>query len=241
MAIDGSDNVYLTNHPYNDVLELSSAGAYVNEYGVDGYSKNGPFGVALDASSNIWMSSNITTNSIVQYQNGGAGTTPLRSITTPASFNPEALVIDQSGNVWASDAQDGTTNHNDVILVTPTATTGTLVTGGGAENTVGMAVDGSGLVYAASVTGGASNTGSLAVFNSSATPLSGGNGINGQFTVSGGSAQVPMDGPYFIAIDGSGNVWSQTNTNVVEYIGAATPVLTPLAAAVKKGTIAARP
>jgi streptogramin lyase len=241
MAIDGSDNVYLTNHPYNDVLELSSAGTYINAYGVDTYSKDGPYGVALDASSNIWMSSNISTNSIAQYQNGGAGTTPLRVITTPATFNPETVVIDQVGNVWASDAQDGATNHNDVILVTPAATTGTLVTGGGAENTVGMAVDGSGLVFAASVTGGASNTGSLAVFNNTPTALSGSNGINGQYTVSGGSAQVPMNGPYFIAIDASGDVWAQTNTTVVEYIGVATPVLTPLSAAVKAGTIAARP
>jgi hypothetical protein len=91
------------------------------------------------------------------------------------------------------------------------------------------------------VTGGSSNTGSLAVFNNSATALTGNNGIDGQFTVSGGTAKVPMNGPYFIAIDASGDVWAQTNTTVVEYIGAATPVLTPLSAAVKKGTIAARP
>jgi hypothetical protein len=241
LAIDGSDNIYLTNHPYDNTLVLNSSGAYLNSYANDTYTQHGPFGVALDANSNIWTSSNISTNSIVEFQNGGSVTTPLRHITTPTTFNPETLAIDQVGNVWAADGLDGTTNHNDILLVTPTATAATPVTGGGAENTIGIAVDGSGLIYAASLTGGVSNAGSLAVFNNSPKALTGSNGINGQYTVSGGSAQVPMNGPYFIAIDGSGNLWTQTNTTLVEYIGVATPVLTPLAAAVKAGKIAVRP
>jgi hypothetical protein len=47
-----------------------------------------------------------------------------------------------------------------------------------------------------------------------------------------------------IAIDGSGNVWfvDSMGTNVVsELVGAATPVVTPLAVAVKNNTIASRP
>jgi hypothetical protein len=243
VAVDANDFIYFSNHPYDNILELDgSTGGAVNSYANSTYTNDGPFGVAFDASNNLWMSSNITTNSVLNFQNGstgGSNTNPLRVITN--SPNPEAFAIDAAGKLWVSDAQDGTTNHNDIYEITTASNTAVRIQGGGAENTVGMAVDGSGLVFAASVTGGSSNTGSLAVFNNSATALTGNNGIDGQFTVSGGTAKVPMNGPYFIAIDASGDVWAQTNTTVVEYIGAATPVLTPLSAAVKNGTIAARP
>jgi hypothetical protein len=253
VAVDANDFVYFSNHPYDNILELdnneldNNTGAAVNSYANNTYTNDGPFGVAFDKNNNLWMSSNITTNSVIQFQNGstgGSNTNPLRTVTNIP--NPEAFALDANGNIWVSDAQDGSTNHNDIYEISniygaANAITSTRIQGGGAENTVGMAVDGSGLVYAASVTGGASNTGSLAVFNNSATALTGSNGIDGQFTISGGSAQVPMNGPYFIAIDASGDVWAQTNTTVVEYIGVATPVLTPLSAAVKAGTIAVRP
>jgi len=41
-----------------------------------------------------------------------------------------------------------------------------------------------------------------------------------------------MDDPYFVAIDGSGNVWVTCygSASVTELIGAAAPVITPIAA-----------
>jgi hypothetical protein len=50
-----------------------------------------------------------------------------------------------------------------------------------------------------------------------------------------------------IAIDGSGNVWvvnladEATPDNVVEFVGAAVPVVTPLAVGVKNGTLGTTP
>ena len=49
--------------------------------------------------------------------------------------------------------------------------------------------------------------------------------------------------PDSIAIDGSGNVWIVDNEdgNVTELVGAATPVVTPIAAAVKNSQLGTAP
>jgi hypothetical protein len=54
---------------------------------------------------------------------------------------------------------------------------------------------------------------------------------------------VPAAGyPVGTAIDGSGNVWAVMYSNyVVELIGAATPVVTPLSVGVKNNTLGTRP
>jgi hypothetical protein len=47
-------------------------------------------------------------------------------------------------------------------------------------------------------------------------------------------------GTYGLAVDGSGNVWN-LGFSVYELVGAATPVVTPIAAGVTAKTIGARP
>jgi len=48
--------------------------------------------------------------------------------------------------------------------------------------------------------------------------------------------------PNGIAVDGSGNVWvANGSNNAVELIGAATPVVTPIAVALANNTLGARP
>jgi hypothetical protein len=45
-----------------------------------------------------------------------------------------------------------------------------------------------------------------------------------------------------IAIDGGGNVWVMlSNNTVAEFVGAATPVVTPFSLGVKNGTLGQRP
>ena len=51
-----------------------------------------------------------------------------------------------------------------------------------------------------------------------------------------------LDYPVNIAVDGSGNVWAaNTGVSIAEVVGAATPVVTPLAAGVKNNTLGTRP
>jgi hypothetical protein len=49
-------------------------------------------------------------------------------------------------------------------------------------------------------------------------------------------------GPLRVAVDGSGDVWVLlANNTVTEYVGLATPVVTPIALGVKNKKLAAKP
>jgi len=56
-------------------------------------------------------------------------------------------------------------------------------------------------------------------------------------------AEPTLSAPSGLAIDGSGNVWvtNAESNNVMEFVGAAAPVVTPLSVAVKNKMIATRP
>jgi secreted PhoX family phosphatase len=59
----------------------------------------------------------------------------------------------------------------------------------------------------------------------------------------GYTASGTLNGPNAIAVDPSGNVWIANNSNntMTELIGAATPVVTPLAVGVKNNTLGTKP
>jgi hypothetical protein len=54
---------------------------------------------------------------------------------------------------------------------------------------------------------------------------------------------IPQAGdPVGVAVDGSGNVWTvMSGSYVIEAVGAATPVVTPLSVGVKNNTLGTRP
>jgi hypothetical protein len=58
-----------------------------------------------------------------------------------------------------------------------------------------------------------------------------------------GLTGAQIDEPDGIAIDGSGDVWvtNVADSVLVEFVGAAAPVVTPMVAAVKGNTLGARP
>jgi hypothetical protein len=62
-------------------------------------------------------------------------------------------------------------------------------------------------------------------------------------TPSTGFTSATMINPNSISIDGSGNVWVGNNGNstVSEFLGAAVPVVTPLAQGVATNTLGTRP
>jgi sugar lactone lactonase YvrE len=233
VAIDGSDAAYFANHPFSSAQQVSATGVTGYKFGNDNFDLNGPFGVALDASGNLWMTWNEKANYVSYWSTGAGATTPQKTISNIP--DPEGLALDASGNVWVANAND-----NNLYEIKIGASTATSYGNGGIEDAVDVVVDGAGFVIASSPAGGANNLGSLAVFNHSGVAQSGANGINGSF-VSSGTTVTPLNRPYNLAVDNAGDVWVSTNKSAVEYFGFATPVLTPLSAAVKAGTLAARP
>jgi streptogramin lyase len=260
VAIDLNGDAWLTNSGNNTLSEFSSSGKAISTS--SGYTGDleQPYGIAIDALDNVWVGSQ--SELLSKFSNAGG--------FLSVGFDPETLyypAIDQAGKVWvAGTPQDLVRfNSNDSVFGRYTAggldspvnvaidhsgnvwlansagsrvsefssTGGARSPSGGYSNgglggSSGLGIDGLGNVW---VTNNGTNT--LSELSNTGNLLS---GLTG-YLVSG------LDNPISLAIDGSGNVWvTDANDNsLTEVVGAAAPVVTPLAAAVESGAIAQRP
>ena len=143
---------------------------------------------------------------------------------------------DSGGNTWV-------TNNASTASVFKFANNGTVLsptggyTGGGLANPLAIAIDGAGDAWVTSdsvqnVNGTPTTVGTLVELDNNGNILSGGTGYN-----------VAAAGyPVGDAIDASGNVWvAMANNYVIEMVGAATPVVTPISLGLKNGTFGIRP
>jgi streptogramin lyase len=137
--------------------------------------------------------------------------------------SPGGIAIDSGDNGWV--AIDGTTAELGKLTSTGTLTT---YTGGGLSHPQGVAIDGAGNVWLAN-----QGNNSLSEFNSAGVAVTGTSGYTGG----------TLSEPTMLDIDGSGDVWvvNSTGNGVTELIGAAAPVVRPLASAVVGGTLGTRP
>ncbi|WP_260704084.1 NHL repeat-containing protein [Edaphobacter flagellatus] len=197
-----------------------------------------PEAIAFDTKGNLWLSSSSgqpSSTQIIELSNlnmtacAGASTYPCR-LTTSTTLNtftgtssgvgsmsePWGLATGAGGSVWVANGQSGTNSISNITSVTA----GSSYTGGlNAPRYV--ALDGAGNVWV-------SNNGSSSVseFSSGGTLLSPAS--------STGFAHSGISSGYGLAIDPSGNVWvanqgSSTSPSLEEIVGAAVPVVTPIA------------
>jgi streptogramin lyase len=124
--------------------------------------------------------------------------------------SPQSIAVDAAGDVWVVNNNGSVTEFNN---------SGAAINGSPisiSSGAAGVAIDGAGNVW---VTG---TNGSISELSNSGALLSGANGYQppGYVTSPG------------IAIDGSGDVWlaNSNGNSVTELIGAAAPVITPIAA-----------
>jgi hypothetical protein len=269
IAIDESENVWVANGYSGELAELSNAGAAVSGSpfttsvtnglmglaidgggdpwvsaltGVSQLSTSGgsllsfpssgnpsPVGIAIDTSGNAWVL-NYQSVSIAKDLSGGgaAGGSPFIGgglPTSPCCTATGNIAIDASGHVWATTLGEGVSefySDGSPVLASP-------YTSGGTKGGYGLAIDGAGAVWS----GNYPNGHGFSELSNSGSPVAG-SPLMGTY---GGSAS-----PYALAIDGSGNVWSANiSGGVIEWVGAATPVVTPLAAGVKNNMLGTRP
>ncbi len=227
IAIDGAGNAWIANDASASsasVTKLSSTGAAISPAsGFTGGGLSHPFGIAIDSAGSAWIA-NISNNSVSKFSNAGAALSPPTGFTGGGLDANFGIAIDNSGNAWISNGNSG----NDPNRITKLANDGTPqssgFTGGGLNFPTAIAIDGSGSVWIANLAS------SISRFSNSGTPISPSTGYN--------------VGPHFlnaIAVDGSGSVWVTTDTAVEVFIGAATPVVTPIATGVKTNTLGTRP
>lgn len=245
IAIDNVGHAWVANFGGNSMSEFSSSlsfGLAISpSTGFGGDVLVGPAGIASDISGNMWTANyTAATSSLAEaVPSTTAGQPPTFTLFTGVTTNtpqgaglnsPYGVAIDASGNVWATNVS-GNGSLSEIKPNGDAISGANGYQGGGLSGPYGISIDGAGNVWAANFGG---NSNSVSEFNASGTAISGANGY-----VSNGLLE-----PYGIAVDGSGNVWvasENTSGPLTEFVGAATPVVTPLAAGVAYNQLATKP
>lgn len=216
VAADTNGNVWFANFGSASVTLLNSSGTAVSSSTGWGTapSLDSPVAIVADSSHNAWVANQGSSTSITKISANGATVTNYNCDCNGGS----GIAIDGSSNVWVANYYGNS--------VSEVNSGGTLLldaaTGGGVNHPQGIAVDGKGSVWVANYLG---NTISEVGGPSSSAPgtyLSPSTGFG---------TDAGLSHPFSLAIDGSGNVWVTSNANntLVEFVGAAAPVKTPIA------------
>jgi streptogramin lyase len=241
VAIDNTSHTWVTNNGGNSLSEFESNGVELS--GSTGFSNGDvatPSGIAADTSGNIWFANYSTGNPTIgeATPNELAGSPTFSQFTSGQLVSPYAVAIDAAGNVWATNQDSNNGNGSLVEFSTTSNPPGSVLStdpygfiGGGIDDPYGLAIDGLGNVWTANYGG---NSDSVSEFSNGGTAISGANGY-----VSNALLE-----PYAVAIDPSGNVWvasDNTSGPLTEFVGAAAPVVTPLAAGAASQELGTRP
>jgi streptogramin lyase len=225
VAIDPSGDIWAANAGTGP-SEFYSSGTPVSGSTFTQGGASSAYALAVDPAGNVWVA-NYFNYTVSELNNAGAavGSSPFG-----CGGDPDLIAIDGQGRAWATNVNEST-----LCAIGPAGAvvTNSPFSGGGLQYPAGVAVDGSGNIWVSDI----SQQGVVSEFSSAGVPLSPSTGY-----VQG---LVPA-GNYFhgedLAVDGSGDVWvTSDSTSVVELIGAATPVVTPIALGVKNNTLGARP
>ncbi len=233
LAVDSSGNVYVAD-TINNLIRMITPGGVVTTLAGGGpccavnatgtaASFNGPWGIAVDASGNVYVADQtndlirkITPGGVVTTLAGSGAWGATNGTGTAASFyNPVGLAVDSSGNVYVADS------YNDMIRkITPGGVVTTLAGSGSAGSAdgigtaasfnmpLGVAVDSSGNVY---VTDAWNNLIREITPGGVVTTLLGKVGVAG--STNGNCYQALFNQPDGIAVDSSGKIYIADQDN----------------------------
>jgi len=233
IAVDLSGNVWFSAvtgpgggyYQYNP--STSTGGYYLNS--------RTPYGIAVDASNNVYfsqestsaaftllgfpngttLSSSGSTTGVPAYEFPIAGSTPGTAGTSNTFVNPEALAFDINGNLWMS-SSSGQPTSTQIVELSNLNTTACV---GAASYPCSLATSAILNTY----TGTSSGIGSMSEPWGLTTGAAGSvwtvNAASGANSISnvtsptaGTNYTVGLNGPRFIALDGAANVWVSNNS-----------------------------
>jgi streptogramin lyase len=264
IALDGQGNAWVSDQGSKSVIKLDSNGGILS--GASGFQTGStglPDGVAIDGNGNAWVGNG--DNTVTKFSNNG--TLLSGSSGYPMGYkginSTPGVAIDASGNAWLN-AQMSTL----FFELSPSGVP--LSPSGGYANcfppgpqTRGFQIDGACYYSDPNVFAldGAGNVWGVVTFqwttishppselySSAVAEMSNTGKIVSGTLGYAGSTSLGSIGQFLnvrvngIAVDGGGNVWMMlSNKTVAEFVGAATPVVTPFSLGVKNGTLGQRP
>jgi len=258
IAIDGTGSAWVTNWGGStpvSVLKFANDGTVLSGSNGQGFTSpymNSPFGVAIDAAGDAWVTDPNLSN-LVKFDTNGqvlSGSGNSGFVDYGLFQRPEAIAIDSTGNAWIVNAGDGNISK----FSNSGAGLSGAINGPGFIACIGtsdpnfscnpyisptIVIDGSGNAWYSFTYSFLNSSDPNAYYAGFAEMNSSGTVVSGQYGYHASLSSYPTT----MAIDSSGNVWgADLLTNVViELIGAATPVVTPLSVGVKTGTLGTRP
>jgi streptogramin lyase len=232
IAADTSGHIWVANYGGSSVTELDSSANPVGTQPITGGGITGPENLAIDSQGNVWIA-NYDGDSISELNSAGAPAAASPYVDPDQTvLGPYGIAVDPGDRVWVSNFDDysgDSITKLDISGANPVFATfyDELL-----YAPYYLAADGSGNIWV-------SNLGYDGVdeFDNSGNLLSESGGFVG--------ALFPFYGPSGIAIDSAGNVWVSNMggagihnpaaqgtvpvyAQVVEIVGAATPIKTPL-------------
>ena len=229
IALDGSGNAWVTNQSLSNVLNISSTGSQIGVPITNGAFST-PIGIGLDSAGNVYAAGASSSN-ILKVQI----TPPATTLLTGGGLSaPQGIAVDGPGKVWTLNNQSNTLS----ILDGPSGTAVTSGVGVSATQAVITALDGSDTSWTANCRASCPGSGSNSADNLLHFDFLGVSRVS-----SDGLQDSHLSAAGTAAVDASGNVWVSNNTggSLTEFIGVASPVVTPLAVGVLNHTLATRP
>jgi hypothetical protein len=206
-----------------------------------GTSTNSESGVAIDNAGHVWISG-MNGNVLYEMAVSNGALLGASAYNAGGLEQPYSIAIDASNNIWLPNNYDPNSLVGNTVSKFTSVTTGTPYSGGGILGPYGVAIDGGGNVWVANgIHSGGASTPGVSELNNSGAAIS---------PATGYTSSATLGAPSDVAVDSSGNVWVPNafvpvtyanGNNIVEFVGAAVPVVTPISLAVKNGTIGARP
>jgi len=223
IAVDGSGNAWVANGNAYNVIKLSSAGAPLS--GANGYSGGGlvyPSAIAADGLGNIWVI-NYLGSAAIELAGTGTPLSGAGGYTGSGLAGTLNIAIDSANSVWIVDETNTVKISSAGAFLS--GTSGFTAAANGA-----IAIDGAGNAFISN-----HQKETLTELTNS------GAAVNGAAAYAGSS----IGAIYSLAVDGSGNLWSTGGAGsggpIIEMVGAAAPVVTPLSVGSKNNTLGTRP
>jgi streptogramin lyase len=197
----------LTAAPHDFTVSVSYFGGGLSE----------PQGIAIDATGNVWIA-NLGSSHLSEFTPMGLAISSSTGYSGGGLHEPTAIAIDLSGNAWVANLSGtGESEFQGFAPVSPS--NGYAVCAGPSSH--GVAIDGQNQVWFANEFGfsgvvdaeGSQNAGCIGVLTNSGTTV-------------GSYGSSYLDGPFGIAIDGTGNVWisNQSGNSLTELSSSGAPI-----------------